>query len=68
MDEDCLLLSIYSPPDHSATEEKLPVVVWIHGGSLVTGCGMFPFYGPDRIMKVQNYEYSSILQACVLQN
>merc|ERR1712179_733462 len=47
MSEDCLLLSVYSPVESSKTEESLPVVVWIHGGSLVSGCGMYPMYGPD---------------------
>ena len=53
MGEDCLLLSVYSPITKPSTEEKLPVVVWIHGGSFVSGCGMYPFYGPERFMPVR---------------
>ncbi|NOX82450.1 MAG: carboxylesterase family protein [Alphaproteobacteria bacterium] len=37
--EDCLTLDIYAPPDArtSAQGKKLPVMVWIHGGSNVWG-------------------------------
>lgn len=40
--EDCLYLDIYAPPDameKAAAGEKLPVMVWIHGGSNVWGRG-----------------------------
>ncbi len=33
--EDCLYLDIYAPPD--AQSKKLPVMVWVHGGSNVWG-------------------------------
>jgi len=38
-DEDCLTLSIYSPPKSAseAKDAKLPVMVWIHGGGNVVG-------------------------------
>jgi para-nitrobenzyl esterase len=38
--EDCLYLDIYAPPDameKAGAGEKLPVMVWIHGGSNVWG-------------------------------
>ena len=35
MSEDCLGLNVYAP----ALDEKLPVMVWIHGGALYTGAG-----------------------------
>ncbi|XP_069801980.1 fatty acyl-CoA hydrolase precursor, medium chain-like [Dendropsophus ebraccatus] len=41
--EDCLYLNIFTPSDHGK-EEKLPVMVFIHGGSLVIG-GAFMFAG-----------------------
>uniref|UniRef100_A0A8C2MAJ5 Carboxylesterase type B domain-containing protein n=1 Tax=Cricetulus griseus TaxID=10029 RepID=A0A8C2MAJ5_CRIGR len=34
--EDCLILNIYSPTETTAGA-RLPVMVWIHGGSLVVG-------------------------------
>ncbi|KAM4833750.1 cocaine esterase-like [Thomomys bottae] len=34
--EDCLYLNIYSP-EHAHEDSKLPVMVWIHGGSLTIG-------------------------------
>lgn len=38
-DEDCLRLNIYKPD--IAAKKKLPVVVWIHGGAMTGGSGMF---------------------------
>ncbi len=36
--EDCLYLNIWSPRDHSSVAaEKLPVMVWIHGGGNTIG-------------------------------
>ena len=35
MDEDCLTLNVWTRANHDA--ESLPVMVWIHGGALVTG-------------------------------
>ncbi|XP_068941900.1 carboxylesterase 3 isoform X2 [Petaurus breviceps papuanus] len=36
MSEDCLYLNIYTPASRNKND-KLPVMVWIHGGSLVIG-------------------------------
>ncbi|XP_045670920.1 cocaine esterase isoform X2 [Ursus americanus] len=36
MSEDCLYLSVYTPA-HASEGSNLPVLVWIHGGALVTG-------------------------------
>jgi para-nitrobenzyl esterase len=33
--EDCLYLNVFAPAD--ARDRNLPVMVWIHGGSLLTG-------------------------------
>jgi para-nitrobenzyl esterase len=41
-DEDCLYLNVWSPAESSA--ERLPVMVWIHGGSFVTGSGSMAVY------------------------
>ncbi|XP_040591238.1 carboxylesterase 1E isoform X2 [Mesocricetus auratus] len=35
--EDCLYLNIYTPADLRKNRNKLPVMVWIHGGGLVLG-------------------------------
>ncbi|KXS10792.1 alpha/beta-hydrolase [Gonapodya prolifera JEL478] len=35
--EDCLLLHVYTPANATKEGAKLPVMVWIHGGSLVSG-------------------------------
>src|SRR5690606_11614908 len=40
MSEDCLSLNIWAPEG----AKDLPVFVWIHGGSLVTGSGGDPIY------------------------
>jgi len=37
MSEDCLYLNIYTPA--KAANDKLPVMVWIHGGALTAGAG-----------------------------
>ena len=59
--ENCLYLSIYTPAEETLIKESgaeglLPVLVWIHGGSFQYGCGMFPISGPERFIKVDDYE------------
>lgn len=38
--EDCLTLNVWAPAD----AEKVPVLVWIHGGGFRTGAGAMPAY------------------------
>lgn len=38
-DEDCLFLNVTTPAGRSARRGGLPVMVWIHGGSFLTGTG-----------------------------
>ena len=47
-DEDCLFLNVYSPENHQQT--PLPVMVWIHGGALVTGSGTYQEHGPQHLL------------------
>jgi para-nitrobenzyl esterase len=47
--EDCLYLNIWSPA--KSPTDKLPVMVWIYGGSFLTGSGAYPFYFGDNLAK-----------------
>ncbi|MBC9955679.1 carboxylesterase family protein [Yimella sp. cx-51] len=51
-DEDCLRLSI-TVPEGTAPDAKLPVLVWIHGGSYLTGGGDLPVYDPSALVTEQ---------------
>jgi carboxylesterase type B len=42
MSEDCLTLNIWTPASHAG--EKLPVMVWLPGGSFVAGSGADPMF------------------------
>ncbi|GAA4667510.1 carboxylesterase family protein [Frondihabitans cladoniiphilus] len=50
--EDCQNLSITLPAD-IAPEERLPVMVWIHGGAYVTGAGDLDVYDPRDLVVEQ---------------
>ena len=49
--EDCLNLSITRPNNK---DERLPVMVWIHGGSYVAGAGDSYVFDPDPMVEEQN--------------
>ena len=45
MSEDCLYLNVFAPPG----AEKTPVMVWIHGGSLINGAASDEGYDGERL-------------------
>jgi len=47
--EDCLYLNIWRPLDLAV--ENLPVMVWIHGGSLTNGSASAPVYAGDHLAR-----------------
>lgn len=47
--EDCLYLNVWKPLD--AAEEKLPVMLWIHGGNLRNGSASIPLYNGDQLAR-----------------
>jgi len=52
--EDCLYLNIWSPTKPTTDEAKLPVIVFIHGGSNVVGAAFDPLYLGDNLAKNTN--------------
>jgi para-nitrobenzyl esterase len=46
-DEDCLYLNVWSPAKSS--QERLPVMVWIHGGSFESGAGSMAVYSGQNL-------------------
>ena len=47
MSEDCLSLNIWAPENAS----NAPVLVWIHGGALVSGASSFDMYDGSRLAR-----------------
>ncbi|WP_345221219.1 carboxylesterase family protein [Hymenobacter koreensis] len=51
-DEDCLRLTVTTPAD-AQSQDNLPVIVWVHGGSYVSGAGDLAFYDPTTFVTEQ---------------
>ena len=47
--EDCLYLNVWTPAKKNS--DKLPVIVWIHGGAFTGGSGTVPLYDGEEISK-----------------
>jgi para-nitrobenzyl esterase len=47
--EDCLYLNIWTAATRA--NERLPVIVWIHGGGYVNGSASMPLYWGDRLAR-----------------
>lgn len=45
--EDCLYLNVWTPA--RSQDDRLPVMVWIHGGAFRTGSGSLPIYEGNRL-------------------
>ncbi|SFQ84030.1 carboxylesterase family protein [Hymenobacter arizonensis] len=58
-DEDCLRLSVTRPADRRA-DEPLPVLVWVHGGSYVTGAGDLAIYDPAALVAEQRVLFVAV--------
>ena len=57
--EDCLRLSITLPANFQP-DEKLPVIVWVHGGSYVSGAGDLAIYDPATWVAEQRVVFVAV--------
>lgn len=58
-EEDCLRLSL-TLPAHWEDSEQLAVIVWVHGGSYVTGAGDLPLYDPVALVREQRVVFVAV--------
>lgn len=58
-DEDCLRLSVTLPAGRQPNE-TLPVIVWVHGGSYVSGAGDVPLYDPVALVREQRVVFVAV--------
>ena len=48
--EDCLYLNVFTPSLETMGDQRLPVMVWIHGGAFQFGSASSEQYGPERLL------------------
>ena len=58
--EDCLNLRI-SRPVGTKADDKLPVVVWLHGGGAVRGSAYDPHFDPDSMLELSRTLGKSVI-------
>jgi para-nitrobenzyl esterase len=65
--EDCLFLNVWTPRAAALRHERLPVMVFIHGGYFVLGAGSLPIYdgaflaaSGDVVVVTLNYRLGSL--------
>ncbi|MDX2170841.1 MAG: carboxylesterase family protein [Deltaproteobacteria bacterium] len=56
--EDCLSINVWTPSDRTA-EEKLPVMVYIHGGAFLWGSSASPLYDSAYVSTTQRVVVAS---------
>ena len=49
--EDCLYLNVFAPADNFKSNNKLPVMFWIHGGGNTWGYSASPMHIPTNFLK-----------------
>ena len=52
--EDCLYLNVWAPAKQSGSDTTKPVLVWLHGGSFLTGAGSMAMYHGDSLAQNEN--------------
>lgn len=63
MSEDCLFINVWTPKTAVATNAKLPVMVWVYGGSFVSGNGNIdgtPVAQRGAVVVSMNYRVSTM--------
>jgi para-nitrobenzyl esterase len=51
LSEDCLYLNVWRPAEAASADERLPVMVWIHGGGYVNGGSSSPIFDGSALAR-----------------